>query len=141
VSGVAFAPNGRTLATGSIDQTVRLWDVSDRDRPRQLGQPLTGHTSAVSGVAFAPNGRTLVTASGDQTVTLWDLPRPDRFAGGEVREACTRAGGPLDKATWDQYAPTSATRTPAQAVDPAAPRTVFWRTLLRDVIEDAALTR
>ncbi|MGH3807043.1 MAG: hypothetical protein ACRDRU_10500, partial [Pseudonocardiaceae bacterium] len=54
----------------------------------------------------APDGRTLATASLDQTVRLWDLPHFDRFAGGgEVREACLRAGGPLDKATWDRYAP------------------------------------
>ncbi|MGH3885621.1 MAG: TIR domain-containing protein, partial [Pseudonocardiaceae bacterium] len=66
VYGVAFAPDGRTLATASADRTVRLWDLSDRDRPRQLGQPLTGHTDAVNGVAFAPDGRTLATASGDQ---------------------------------------------------------------------------
>jgi type II secretory pathway predicted ATPase ExeA len=40
VTGVAFALDGRTLATASADATVRLWDVSDRDRPRPLGQPL-----------------------------------------------------------------------------------------------------
>ncbi|MGH3976287.1 MAG: hypothetical protein ACRDS9_23630 [Pseudonocardiaceae bacterium] len=56
-------------------------------------------------MAFAPDGRTLATTSADQIVILWDLPRPDRFPGGEVREACLRAGGPLDKATWEQYAP------------------------------------
>ena len=105
VRGVAFAPDGRTLATISNDKTVRLWDLSDRDRPQPLGPPLTGHTSAVRGVAFAPDGRTLATTSLDQTVRLWELPRFDRFAGGEEREACLRAGEPLDKVTWDQYAP------------------------------------
>ncbi|MGH3887835.1 MAG: TIR domain-containing protein, partial [Pseudonocardiaceae bacterium] len=81
VNGVAFAPDGRTLATTSADQTARLWDLSDRNRPRPLGPPLTGHTNAVTGVAFAPDGRTLATTSTDQTARLWDLsdrnrPRP-----------------------------------------------------------------
>ncbi|MGH3717863.1 MAG: hypothetical protein ACRDRI_03300 [Pseudonocardiaceae bacterium] len=43
--------------------------------------------------------------SADKTVILWDLPRLAGFPGGEVREACLRAGGALDKTTWDQYAP------------------------------------
>ncbi|MGH3701190.1 MAG: toll/interleukin-1 receptor domain-containing protein [Pseudonocardiaceae bacterium] len=105
VYGVVFAPDGRTLATTSTDHTVRLWDLSDRNRPHQLGQPLTSHTNAVNGVAFAPDGRTLAAGSADQTIILWDLPRPNRFPGSEVREACLTAGGPLDKATWEQYAP------------------------------------
>ena len=80
VYAVAFAPDGRTLATGSDDRTVLLWDLADRARPRRLGQPL-----AISGVpvAFAPDGRTLATAgSDDRTVLLWDLAdraRPRRL--------------------------------------------------------------
>jgi len=56
-------------------------------------------------VTFTPDGHTLATASNDHTVALWELPHPDTFAGGEISEACLRAGGPLDKATWNQYAP------------------------------------
>ena len=47
----------------------------------------------------------MATTSDDRTVSLWVLPRLDRFAGGEVREACLRAGGALDKTAWEQYAP------------------------------------
>jgi len=68
------------LATGSDDRTVRLWDVTDFDRPRQLGQPLTAHTSWVFGVAFSPDGRTLATVSGDLTIILWKLPGSTHYA-------------------------------------------------------------
>ncbi len=78
VYAVAFAPDGRTLATASVDQTVLLWDVTDPTRPRRLGDPLTGHTGAVYAVAFAPDGHTLATASADQTVLLWDVTDPTR---------------------------------------------------------------
>jgi type II secretory pathway pseudopilin PulG len=65
VYSVAFSPDGRTLATGSDDRTVILWDLTDPTRPRSLGPPLTGHTKSVVSVAFSPDGRTLVTAGHD----------------------------------------------------------------------------
>ncbi len=76
VRAVGFSADGRTLASGSYDNTVRLWDVSDRDRPRQLGQPLTGHTDPVSSVVFSPDGRTLASGSNDRTVRLWNVTDP-----------------------------------------------------------------
>ena len=66
MNGVAFAPDGHTLATASVDQTVLLWDFTDPTRPRRLGDPLTGHTDDVYAVAFARDGHTLATASGDR---------------------------------------------------------------------------
>ncbi|WP_083507209.1 TIR domain-containing protein [Frankia sp. ACN1ag] len=78
VWSVAFAPDGRTLATASRDEMVRLWDVADPSQARALGDPLFGHTDWVSSVAFAPDGRTLASASQDETVRLWDVADPTR---------------------------------------------------------------
>jgi WD40 repeat protein len=115
---VSFSPHGYAMATASGSQ-IKLWDLANRSQPRPLGQPLTDDAagvldvpagvadlaSGVFDVAFAPDGRTLAAGYSDNTVRLWNLPPLDRIPGGETREACLRAGGSLDKATWDQYAP------------------------------------
>jgi hypothetical protein len=61
VYSVAFAPDGKTLASGSTDGTVKLWEVGTG---RELAT-LTGHARVVRSVAFAPDGKTLASGSTD----------------------------------------------------------------------------
>jgi WD40 repeat protein len=76
VWSVSFSPDGRTLASASMDKTVRLWDVTTGTE-RAL---LRGHTDQVNAVAFAPNGKLLASASHDQTVRLWDPATAEQCA-------------------------------------------------------------
>lgn len=68
VTSVAFSPDGQTLASGSWDKTIRLWDV----HTRTLKATLEGHTDYVYCVAFSPDGKTLASGSEDYSIHLWD---------------------------------------------------------------------
>ena len=69
VLSVAYSPDGRTLASGSEDNTVRLWNVQNG----QHKLTLEGHEDAVTSVVFSPDGGTLASGSKDHTIRLWEM--------------------------------------------------------------------
>ena len=69
-AGLAFAPDGATLAVGQQDGRITLWDVVTG----RLRSALDGHADFVASLAFAPDGATLASAGGDRSVRLWDVP-------------------------------------------------------------------
>jgi predicted NACHT family NTPase len=66
---VVFSPDGQTVASGSADNTVRLWDAATGE----LVETLDTHSASVNTVAFSPDGTILAAGSNDNTIKLWYL--------------------------------------------------------------------
>jgi WD40 repeat protein/predicted Ser/Thr protein kinase len=68
VMAVAFSPDDKLLASGSADQTIKLWDTVTGKEVLIL----RGHGQPVTSLAFSPDGKRLVSGSWDRTVKIWD---------------------------------------------------------------------
>jgi WD40 repeat protein len=68
VTAVAFSPDGRLLASGSTDKSVKLWNALTGKEVLWL----LGHAAAITAISFSPDGQRLASASVDKTVKLWD---------------------------------------------------------------------
>ena len=67
VLSVAFSPKGQLIASGSWDNTVKLWRANDG----ALLKTFSGHSDGIRSVAFSPDGKLLASGSSDNTVKLW----------------------------------------------------------------------
>ena len=86
VYAIAYSPDGKTLASGGADGTVKLWDLgTSRERTN-----LEGHTGFIDSVTFAPDGKTLATTATQENdiVKLWDV------AEGELRDTISESERP-----------------------------------------------
>ncbi|HTD66235.1 MAG TPA: hypothetical protein VK846_06870, partial [Candidatus Limnocylindria bacterium] len=71
ITSLVFSPDGNTLATASMDYSIRLWDFATRQRFATL----QGHRSEVWSLAFSPDGQTLASGGKDGEVNLWSVRR------------------------------------------------------------------
>jgi WD40 repeat protein len=91
VNGVAVSPDGKTLASGSQDKTIRFWDLASGKR---IG--IIRHTAGVQAVAFAPDGKTLAAADREGHILFFDV---------ESRKEIRTLEGDDAKAVWLAYSP------------------------------------
>lgn len=69
VTAIALSPDGRRLATASLDMTIKLWDAATG----RLLRTLVGHEAPPTSLQFAPDSRRLASGSLDTTIRLWDV--------------------------------------------------------------------
>jgi WD40 repeat protein len=73
VYAVGYSPDGKLVATGSFDKSIKLWDAANGKELRTLGGP-QGHQSLVLSVAFSPAGDQLASGGADNFARVWDVP-------------------------------------------------------------------
>ena len=104
VTSVAFRPGGEQVASGSLDDTVKIWDATTGLEMHTL----KGHSGDVNIVAYGPHGKRIVSGSNDHTLKLWNAANGQNthtFRGhrGEVTSvALSAVGGRIASASRDR---------------------------------------
>lgn len=71
IISVACSPDGTLMASGSKDNTIRIWEKESGDSLKTL----VGHSMAVHSVSFSPDGTRIASRSSDWTIRIWDVNR------------------------------------------------------------------
>ena len=77
VNSIAFSPDGKTISTGSDDNTVKIWNAQTDQWIQTLQDPAipgnTTHGGLINSIALSPDSRTIITGSWDKTVKKWNV--------------------------------------------------------------------
>ena len=87
VTALAFSPDDRLLASGSADQTVKLWDAVTGKEVRSM----RGHEKSVTCLAFSPDGKRLASGGADSTVKIWNTATGKELYSRKVHDASVTA--------------------------------------------------
>ncbi len=68
VNRVCYSPDGKTIASCSSDNTIKLWN-SENGKEKTT---FYGHQDTVRGICYSPNGNTIASCSDDETIKLWN---------------------------------------------------------------------
>ncbi len=71
ITALTFSPDGEFLASGGLDEEVRIWDVKSQSAVATLAD---GHAGNITDIAFSPDGKTVASCGNDARVVLWDVP-------------------------------------------------------------------
>ncbi|KAH9842128.1 Pre-mRNA-splicing factor cwf17 [Teratosphaeria destructans] len=80
VTAVCISEAGNELYSGSIDNTIKVWEL----RMKKVSYDLTGHTDTITSLAVSPDSQSLLSYSHDNTVRTWDI-RPFAAANRQIR--------------------------------------------------------
>ncbi|CAE6521766.1 unnamed protein product, partial [Rhizoctonia solani] len=69
-TSVAFSPDGNSVASGSRDMTIRMWDAQSSS---SIGMPMSGPLGWVESISYSPLGNIIASGSQDSSIRLWDV--------------------------------------------------------------------
>ena len=93
VMSVTFSADGKAIASGSLDNTVKLWKLDENENLKvKLITTLSGHSNGVYSVSFSPDCKTLVSAGADIIIRLWQLDANENNSSSSCQDSTMHRG-------------------------------------------------